>query len=59
MHAITGQAPEKRANELVPWKIGGRTDWRSRTFQYSDKLRQHFVLGANTCDWTMTILKDR
>lgn len=53
------QVPEKRANEVIPWKLGGRPTWPTKTYQFEDKNRQHFVYyGSGPTDWSLTILKD-
>ncbi len=53
------QVPETRSNQIVPWKIGGRANWQTNSFIFSEKNRQHFVPGPSMNEWRLTILKDR
>jgi len=42
--------------QMVPFKLGGRPDWRRQEYTFECKNRQHFSHSMGT-DWELTLLK--
>jgi hypothetical protein len=43
-------------NQMIPFKLGGRPDWRRQEYSFEHKNRQHFSASTGT-DWELTLLK--
>jgi hypothetical protein len=43
-------------NQMVPFKLAGRPDWRRREYMFEHKNRQHFSASTGP-DWELTLLK--